>query len=315
MKDYYPQINSDSLFKLLERQKEVWETANVNYLSLQNIRERELYLNDFLIRLQYNPGRLASAAAKTDPGSVKNRECFLCKENRPPIQEEVSFGKDYTLLVNPFPVFPQHFTIPVRKHAPQSIFHRYEDMLEMARLLDKFIIFYNGPRCGASAPDHAHFQAGNKGFLPLEQEWGKIEKERIIEKPSVKLYRLINYGRSLFGLEAFSAFESCKVFYRLYELLGIGKANDEEPMMNLIMWYEDHRWITCLFPRSKHRPDCYYAEDEKKRVISPGCIEMGGTWILPIENDFNQITGHDVQAVYKEVSLSDKAMDRLASQI
>lgn len=307
-------VTSMQALTLLDRQRKNWVAAENNYSALSQVKVKKLNVDGFTVIVQFNPARIVSSAAKVDTKSIQERKCFLCAANRPVAQEGLPFGDEYTILVNPFPIFPEHFTIPVNVHEKQRIFHRYGDMLELAQVLDKFTVFYNGPKCGASAPDHMHFQAGNQGFLPIEKEWKAVDREVIYRKPGLNLYILNDYLRSTFVIESERKDEAVRAFNTIYSMLPV-KDNEEEPMMNLLTWYESGRWVTCLFPRGKHRPDCYYTEGDDNLLISPASVDFGGVFITPLEKDFNKISEKNIRTVFKEVSLSKKETERLVERI
>lgn len=305
------EITSAEAIRLFIRQQAEWETARYNYEALKQVKVKEFKINGYSLRVQFNPARIRSSAAKTDASSLQNRPCFLCPSQLPPEQEQLPFYEDYWLMVNPFPIFPQHFTMPVRIHQPQLIGKRYADMLKMARSLDDFILFYNGPKCGASAPDHAHFQAGSKGILPIEREWRTAAKRiRSEEKGGAEVFVLRHYLRNAFVIEADNAEVSVRLFSQFWHLLET-KPGEDEPMLNLLIWFEGGKWITCLFPRALHRPACYFAEEENNILISPASVDMGGLLILPRERDFEKMTESDIEQIFREVCLSDKDMERM----
>lgn len=307
-------VTSAQALDLLNRQREHWSTAGQNYNALSKVRVKELHFGNFTVKVQFNPARIVSSAAKVDSKSIQERKCFLCAANRPEEQEGLLFGDEYTVLVNPFPIFPEHLTIPVNGHEDQRILHRYGDMLDLAQVLDRFTIFYNGPKCGASAPDHMHFQAGNRGFLPIENEWKAVDQELIYMKPGLSLYILNNYLRNTFIIESENKGEAIRVFETIYSMLPV-KEGEEEPMMNLLTWYENGWWVTCIFPRDKHRPSCYYATGEDNLLISPASVDFGGVFITPLEKDFDKISEADVRAIFKEVSVSREEVDKLVERI
>lgn len=307
-------VTSEQALDLLHEQQKSWKTAGDNYLALENVKSKVLDFDTFKIKVQFNPARLVSSAAKVDEKSIQERKCFLCSKNLPEEQKALPFGLNYQVLVNPFPIFPEHFTIPIIEHQDQRILSRFEDMLDMAKALDQFTIFYNGPKCGASAPDHAHFQAGNRGFLPIEKEWKVVDQELIYMKPGLSLYVLKNYLRNTLVIEAESKEGSICLFEKIYQLLEV-KPGEDEPMLNLLTWYEDGWWITCIFPREKHRPTCYFAEGDANLLISPASVDMGGVLITPLEKDFDKITAGDIQAIFKEVVISDVKMDKVLERL
>lgn len=301
--------------QLLIDQLSIWETAHNNFEALKQVKTKELDVNGALYKVQFNPARIVSSAAKVDAKSIQERKCFLCAENRPTVQEGIKFepnGSDrpYTILVNPFPIFPKHFTIPLNEHQPQLIDGRFGDMLTLAETMSDYVIFYNGPKCGASAPDHFHFQAGNKGFLPLEKNWRKHIQETVIEEDTTKVYK-INYAFPAFVIETADKTQCINHFERIYQQLAI-KEGEQEPMMNILTWYqsspsenrETGSYSSIIIPRSKHRPDCYFAEGDENILISPASVDLGGVFITPLEKDFEKITADDIQSILDEIVLT-----------
>jgi len=270
----------DKVNQLFNEQLSNWNLACENYKSLEQIKVKTLVATDGTeYKVQFNPARIVSSAAKVDAQSIRERKCFLCAENRPPEQKGISFNGCYTILVNPFPIFPRHLTIPATEHTPQLIASRFGDMLDLAQQLDDYIVFYNGPKCGASAPDHFHFQAGNKGFLPIENDRNR---------------------RNAICIESENKQEIRNRFRQIYDSLPL-QADDAEPMMNILIWYENAQWIVCIFPRKKHRPACFSAESEANLLISPASVDLGGVFITPLEKDFEKITAEDITQILSEV--------------
>lgn len=307
-------ITSPDIKKLLEEQVKDWELAGANFKALSSVQTKEFDYGTFKIKVQFNPARIQSTAAKVDTKSIQERKCFLCPENLPAVQKGIAYGTEYQILVNPFPIFPQHFTIPAYKHTDQLILGRYGDMLDLAKSLEDYTIFYNGPKCGASAPDHIHFQAGNKGFMPIEKDILKIDKELIKEDSVTKIYALRNYLRNGFLIEAKEKSASVGTFIDIYSLLEI-KEGEKEPMMNIIAWFEDGVWYTCVFPRQNHRPKCFFAEGDANILISPASVDMGGVFITPQEKDFNKITANDIKDILQEVCIDDNKLQELIMKI
>ena len=230
------EINSNRINQLIDSQLTEWETARRNYRALESVRVKELMLGNCPVKVQFNPARIVSSAAKVDARSLKERPCFLCAGNRPAEQQGLADG-DYTWLVNPFPIFPRHLTIPDNRHTPQLIGGRVGDLLRLTREADEFVLFYNGPRCGASAPDHAHFQAGNKGFLPLGGAIRSCRREPLLTHGSARLSFVTEYICPLFLIEAREADKARVLFDTLYRVLD-QPAGEPEPMLNLVAWYE-----------------------------------------------------------------------------
>jgi hypothetical protein len=270
---------ADKVNRLFEDQLKNWELARNNYKALEQIKVKIEDVNGSRYKVQFNPARIASSAAKVDPKSIRERKCFLCSNNRPPEQKGVPFGKQYTILINPYPIFPRHLTIPALQHTPQLIASRFGDMLDLARRLEDYTVFYNGPECGASAPDHVHVQAGNKGFLPIENDRNR--------KYSI-------------CIESENKQEALDRFRQIYDSLPL-QPGSAEPMLNILTWYENGNWTICLFPRKKHRPACYFAEGDANLLISPASVDAGGVLITPLEKDFEKITARDIDGILDEV--------------
>jgi ATP adenylyltransferase/5',5'''-P-1,P-4-tetraphosphate phosphorylase II len=303
-----PQID-----EFIQQQLNDWEDARLRYDALKKVKTKDARVGDTLYRVQFNPARIVSSAAKLDPKSLQERKCFLCDTNRPSEQHSLPFGSQYQILVNPFPIFPKHLTIPSLQHLPQRIGPRFSDMLALADYLPSFVIFYNGPRCGASAPDHAHFQAGNKGFLPIEEEW-KSHRLQWANCGSAILWHLSFLACPALAIESSVPSDISKCFQIIYHSME-KKEGEEEPMMNILAWKEDDHWIVIVFPREQHRPACYFAEGERNLLISPASVDMGGVFITPLEKDFEKITASDIEQILRDVCFSDNHMNNLMSQI
>lgn len=309
------------------RQMTCWPETAARFEALrQECRIRELPLEHSHLRVQYNPARTVSNKAQTDKASIEKRPCFLCAENRPSQQLSLEIRSGYQLLVNPFPILPEHFTIAANEHRPQQILKEFAAFRDFLDLLPQYIVFYNGPQCGASAPDHQHFQAGSKGCVPIEAKWktdyepylSPICPARVDSVGSSEhygLFLLSNYPAPVFVLRAHKAIELTPLFRLLYQTLPCD-TDASEPMLNLIGWQGDEGEQTILvFPRSKHRPDDYYKEGEKHMSISPGAIDMGGLLITVSEEDYNKITPAWAQEILAEVSLSQEQMNEVIGKI
>ena len=270
---------NEEVVQLFQQQLIGWELAKNNYQALQQAKVKTFDVGGYRYLVQFNPARMVSSSAKVDAQSIRERKCFLCAENRPAEQKGIIFDGRYEILVNPYPIFPRHLTIPSLDHTPQQIISRFGDMLDLAQQLDNYIILYNGPKCGASAPDHFHFQAGNKGFLPIENDR--------------------NWRHNL-RIESENKQDILMRFLQIYDTLPL-QPDDTEPMMNILTWYKNGAWTTCIFPRKKHRPDCYFAEGDANMIISPASVDMGGMLITPLEKDFEKITAEDIAGILDEV--------------
>lgn len=288
--------------QLIEEQMSAWPLAAKNFEALAQVQTKEILVKDKNYRVQFNPARIVSSGAKVDAKSIQERKCFLCSENRPQEQKGVAY-KQYIVLLNPFPIFPRHLTIPDIQHLDQLIAGRMEDMLDLAEQLQEYVLFYNGPKCGASAPDHMHFQAGNKGFLPLETKLHTFKKEFIFKHHSAQLSLLDDQPRNSLLIEGTNQEDIADLFQKVYDLLPI-QAGEKEPMLNLLAWKEQDTWYLILLLRKKHRPSCYFAEGENKLLSSPASVDLGGVFISPIAADFEKMSAANIQAILEEVSLS-----------
>ncbi|MDE6216679.1 DUF4922 domain-containing protein [Bacteroides sp.] len=303
-----------TIHNLLTEQLATWETARDNYAALSGVQVKELNVKGIPYKVQFNPARIVSSGAKVDAKSISERKCFLCPANLPSAQRGVPFGGHYHILVNPFPIFPRHLTIPETEHLPQRIATRFPEMLELARALTEYTLFYNGPRCGASAPDHAHFQAGNKGFMPIEKDWRGQVGGKVTDCGEAVLWYLNDAPRTTFVIESTGKEDAEKLFGRLYHSLPV-KPGEEEPMMNVLALYEADRWIVFVFPRDKHRPACYTAEGEANLLSSPASVDLGGVFITPVEKDFRKITAEDVAQILSEVCLPPEKFQEVIQKI
>jgi hypothetical protein len=294
--------------KLIARQLRDWDVAGANYAALAGTVTRTLSLGESTITLQYNPERRRSSAAAIDKRSLARRECFLCSEHQPSKQKAVLWGDHYKIQVNPYPIFNRHLTIADLHHEPQRIAGRVGDMLELAKALPEFVIFYNGPQCGASAPDHAHFQAGAKGEMPLCDEMAYATTHLLADSDEGFIGYVDSLGRSLFTIETSTQRSAERYALRLLDLLPVPQGADE-PMVNVLCWWDatDRAWRLVIFPRRKHRPACY-GEGEGRLLLSPGAVDMGGLWAVPERKDFESLTAAQLQALFDELCMSRKEL-------
>lgn len=303
----------DDILELLARQRRDWAMARDGYAALQRVQTRELSLAGFDVRLQFNPARIVSSGAKVDARSVAARPCFLCPSNLPPEQQAVAFDNRWQVLVNPFPILPQHFTVPSRDHVPQSIDAALASMLRLSMALgERFVVFYNGPRCGASAPDHLHLQIGNTGFLPIESQLDDLSC-RFGERIDDGLLAIHSPPRRLLLIDAPDASRAEQLFVRA--LSALPRDVGHEPMINVLCWSQPRRLRLALVPRAKHRPTCYFASDEARMLISPGAVDVGGVIVLPLQRDFERLTGGLLEAALAEVFLDEGAFARVISRL
>ena len=306
---------SSPLTRFFDRQLEKWETAWQNYRDLLNAETRELSCGDNTLRVQFNPARIVSTGAKIDKAAIAERPCFLCEKNRPKEQFAKPLNNQMDLLVNPYPILPMHFTIPSHKHQPQHVNECFKAIYKLLTQYPELTVFYNGPHCGASAPDHLHLQAGTDGQLPLQAGWQRLSRNLEVLyslNEEEGIYLVKDYICPAFALRSRSAANEQVLFRKLYRAL---PADREEPMLNILAWKTEEEHVTIVFPRRKHRPDCYYAEGEVQRLISPGALDMAGLIITPRKEDFLNITPEEAMAILQECSLNDEDMKVVSDKL
>jgi hypothetical protein len=268
---------------LFSAQQKDWEQLRDGILQLDNLREKEFtWGSDYRVKLQFNPARMVSTAASISKEAIEKRPCFLCEANRPARQQGVLFMEKYIILCNPFPILRNHLTIPLHSHVPQRIRKKTGDMLALAELLPDYMVFYNGAKCGASAPDHFHLQAGLKQPLLLQGD---------------------NELRSCLRIESENRNEVQDIFEDVYQYLLHFQPEEEEPMMNVIAFTENNKYVLHIFPRKAHRPGHYYENGEKQLLVSPGALDMAGLMICVREEDFEKIGKQDIEDIYSQVSM------------
>jgi len=308
-------IVDSPLQRFFNRQIETWEATRERYAALNHVQTRELVLGSFSMQVQWNPARMVSTGAKMDARTLAQRPCFLCEQNRPKEQCKKALGQQYELLVNPFPILPHHFTIPSLKHQPQRIRENYGQIHRLLADYPELMVFYNGPHCGASAPDHLHFQAGTSGILPLQKAWKRLSGSlstivSLNENEDISL--IDDYPATALLIRSRSSYGDEQLFRRLYEAL---PPADPEPMMNIVAWRQGDDFLTVVFPRAKHRPDCYYREGSAQYLISPGALDMAGLIITPRQEDFGRLTPEVLQAVLHEMSLRGDALTAVIGRL
>ena len=287
-----------------------------NYEALKGVKVKELDVDGMTVKVQFNPARIVSSSAKVDAKSLKERKCFLCGANRPEVQRGIEWGPDgkYIILINPFPIFPRHLTIPDQRHVDQLIYERVEDMMDLAHELDEYTVFYNGPKCGASAPDHMHFQAGNSDFLTIAPALEKAELKEIAKDGEATLYLVDTLPLNVFVVDAKDHKEGARLFKRLYDALP-QKEGETEPMMNLLCYATPAGERLVVIPRKQHRPSFYGMEGEGKMLLSPASVDMGGVFITPLEKDFVKLDADLVRTIVDELCLSNDEIAAVAERL
>lgn len=304
--------------KLINEQRIEWDACGAGYASLETVKVKTYDFPGYSIKVQFNPGRMTSTSAKVDPKSIKERKCFLCYDNLPPQQRGVEWKEDYLILVNPFPIFPEHFTVPSRRHLPQQVKDSFPMLNELAfDLKERYIAFYNGPKCGASAPDHIHFQAGLRDFMPIDHEYGEIRDRYgkvIYSGEGAKVFALDDGLRKFISIESGSLPILTRVFCAFLETYSDHGGGDE-PMLNILSNYVDDEWRVIIFLRGKHRPAAFFAENEGKILLSPASVDIGGVCIVPREEDFDKITRENLTGIFHEVFISGEELEEIAEKL
>jgi GNAT superfamily N-acetyltransferase len=298
--------------ELLAEQKKVWLELREAYESLKDVRERDVRCRRFSIRLQYNPGRMKNSLADVDEKNANERRCFLCLDNLPEGQKGILYRSEYLILCNPMPVFSSHFTISHLDHRRQAIDEHIDTLLQlMVEFGSGWMVLYNGPKCGASAPDHLHFQAGPSGKMPIEKEIQEGKRLTLMTQvDGVLLYRMSDLGREVIVLEGDDPTAVVRAFRGFLDVLKNVLLVNEEPMINIAGFWKERKWYLVIFPRRKHRPDTFFKEGDARVVVSPGVIDMGGLLITPVERDFYRLDVAAAEGIYREVSLEGRTVER-----
>ena len=301
--------------ELLSEQKKVWLDLLKSYESLKDLRERNISCSGFSVRLQHNPGRIKSSTADLTQKNANGQPCFLCLDHLPQGQKGILYRGEYLILCNPIPILSSHFTVSHLDHRFQAIDEYMGTFLEL--LLDLgsgWTVLYNGPKCGASAPDHLHFQAARSGQMPIDKEIREGKRLTLVkEVDDVLLYRVNNLGREAILLEGSDPMTVEGAFTGFLNALKKVLLITEEPMINIAGSYEGGHWRLLIFPRRKHRPDAFFKEGNDRVVVSPGAIDMAGLVITPVEEDFERLDAGAVENIYREVSLDRKTIEGVMS--
>ena len=324
-------------------QLSVWPLAADNFKALDSVHVKELDVNGLKIKLQFNPARMISSAAKLTKEDIAKRRCFLCEENRPDVQTNIPFeapgGHRYHILVNPYPIFPDHLVIANATHQEQSIAGRYSDMLDLAHELDGYTLFYNGPRCGASAPDHHHFQAAPRGLMPLEisadaELDGRSGRQGLTSRiqstdggstfvsspagrndlDAVSLYHYRDFSAGIFIIASKSIVSAVRMFERLLESADTPEG-DTEPRINLYTWWTGEEYRSIVYFRKCHRSHHYFSDGPDHLTMSPGCADMAGMFIVPVEEEYRKITPELLADMISEITIPKEEEDRIISRL
>ena len=307
-------MEDSSISRFFNRQLEKWDDARHRFRDLKHMETKKLSEE---VRLQFNPARIVSTGAKIDKKTLGERPCFLCDKNRPKEQMSQQIDERFHLLVNPFPILPIHFTIPARKHQPQAIYKNYGEMHRFLSLHSELMVFYNGPKCGASAPDHLHFQAGTSGILPLQANWQRLSRnltDIISLNDEEKIAVVRDFIVPAFVIISKSEESDETLFHRLYKSMPM-RGDETEPMMNIIAWRKEDEYISVVIPREKHRPEAYFAEGDAQVMVSPGALDMSGLIITPREEDFHKLTEESATTILQECGISTEKMNSIVTKL
>lgn len=302
--------------KFVKDQLSVWPLAAENYRSLKKAGSKVLSIGGLPVTVQLNPCRRISSEASLDKESINRRPCFLCPENRPAEQTNMEFegrkGRRYRVTLNPYPIFPSHLVISSFEHTPQSIWHRYQDLLDFVRENNEYLGFYNGPESGASAPDHMHFQACPQGLTPLQNRVDELlaagddkTLDYLTNVKEARLFHLNEYARGVFVLCGATAKSTAKLFYRLLDCAPVPDGSSE-PKMNIIAWCHEGEYRTAVIFRERHRPHNYLSSGADHLAMSPGCADLAGVYVTTREEDFDKLDAGLLSQVVREVAASEE---------
>jgi ATP adenylyltransferase/5',5'''-P-1,P-4-tetraphosphate phosphorylase II len=293
---------------LLAQQMETWPMLRDGAAGLAEVRYKKLTVKGSSVLAQFNPKRIVSTTARVDSATIGQRPCFLCSANLPPEEKGIEFGEDFIVLCNPFPVLRDHLVVTARRHIPQAIEGDFGALLDLSRELgEEWFTVYNGPKCGASAPDHLHFQACSREILPMIPEIDHWDRTPIHTGSAVESFTLREYRVN--SIIARSSDRETLIGWFDSLLRQLAGESDEEPMINLIVTSDGAEWTVIVFPRSRHRPSCYYAEGDAKLTVSPAAIDLGGVLVVPQADHFERISAQDVENIFIEVT-SDVVVKR-----
>lgn len=302
--------------KFVKDQLSVWPLAAENYRSLKKAGSKVLSIGGLPVTVQLNPCHRISSEASLDKESINRRPCFLCPENRPAEQTNMEFegrkGRRYRVTLNPYPIFPSHLVISSFEHTPQSIWHRYQDLLDFVRENNEYLGFYNGPESGASAPDHMHFQACPQGLTPLQNRVDELlaagddkTLDYLTNVKEARLFHLNEYARGVFVLCGATAKSTAKLFYRLLDCAPVPDGSSE-PKMNIIAWCHEGEYRTAVIFRERHRPHNYSSSGADHLAMSPGCADLAGVYVTTREEDFDKLDAGLLSQVVREVAASEE---------
>lgn len=287
--------------ELFKRQLRAWPQLARGAAGLAQAKTRRIRIDWFDVFVRHIPHRVGSTTAPVDRESIAKRPCFLCAGNLPPEEEGVQFNDDFTIYCNPFPIVTRHLTVAHREHRLQRIANQFGTMLDLAAGLPGYFVVYNGPECGASAPDHMHFQAGSRELFPIEKDTAGLA--------SITVPR---YAREVFLFRDRDRSALIQRIDRAVALLAEATGKRSEPLLNIAVFHEKGEWITYLFPRGKHRPDVFRTGE---LTVSPASIDLCGVFVVPLAQDFERITSDAIAAIFREVTLPEGQFREVAAEL
>jgi len=291
----------EQIEQLFQQQLKVWPLLSSGTEGLARAKTRPVRIDWFDVHVRHIPHRVISTTAAVDRASIERRPCFLCRRNMPAEQEGVQFNADFTIYCNPYPIVDRHVTIIHREHIPQQVAGQFGAFLDMAQALPGYFVVYNGPECGASAPDHLHFQAGLRKLFPIE-----------VDSKGTAGPTIPNYARNVFLFRGSDRNQLAQQMEQTVSLLSAVTGKSGEPLINIAAFHDATTgWNVYLFPRGKHRPQVFYTGE---LTVSPASIDLCGIFVAPLEKDFERISGGDIASIFREVTLPDEQMKQVLAR-
>jgi hypothetical protein len=315
-----PADMEQSLRAFIRHQCATWPGLLEARRALAQATTKEMFLEHLSVAVQHNPRRVKSVAADVDERSIRARPCFLCPDSLYPHQMALPFLPGWYILNNPFPIFSDHLVITAVRHRPQTIGDELECMVAFVRQTNAaFMAFYNGPDCGASAPDHLHFQACPAGSIPLPQQvMGLVSRDRLpaqrrdIENSAAARCLAVTLdNRGVFFCLTGDDALLCRRLRSVLAFLRGRTGAAGEPMVNLMVSGHGTQLLGMVFPRRAHRPACFFRSGAAGLLVSPGAVDVGGLTIVPRAEDFKKITAADLLDIYAQVCHSHRVFDGL----
>ncbi len=308
---------SNKIAALLNHQKVHWPLLRENAQKRAMAEVKKLSLGSFEVLVQCNPERMQSTTARVDEASVQQRPCKLCLENLYPEEKGLAYADHLIVLGNPFPILERHLAVVDERHVPQEIAGRVGTMLDLAKDISReFFVFYNGPHCGASSPDHFHFQAGHAELLPIRRHIELVErvpelkrhKHQVVRDDHVSIFTLDDYHVNFFSFCSQQRNALAERLLQTIDNLQSMTRSAPEPLINVATLFDSSGWTVYLFPRAKHRPDCYHRGE---LLLSPASLDMAGLLVIPSKEHFDKISAQKVRDIYAEVTLTRELFSEL----